>query len=57
VLIRPDDTAESLADRVNEKERLLQSVVLNDVVNGRIFLGDDEKTVFYPRHYPFTNKA
>jgi phosphoribosylglycinamide formyltransferase 1 len=57
VLIRPDDTAETLAARVNEKERLLQSVVLNDIVNGRIFLADDKKTVYYPAYYPFTNNV
>lgn len=51
VLIRPEDTAETLAKRVNEKERVLQSVVLNDVVNGRIRL--DGGKVHYPVDYPF----
>jgi len=34
VLIRPEDTAQTLAKRVNEKERALQSIVLNKVVHG-----------------------
>lgn len=38
VLIRMDDTAETLAKRVNEKERAWQSFVLNQVVQGNIFL-------------------
>lgn len=42
VLIRPDDTAESLVKRVNEVERAWQSVVLNWVVNEDIWL--DKKT-------------
>lgn len=33
VLIRPDDTAETLAARVNEKERVIQSMFLNLVVH------------------------
>lgn len=52
ILIRPDETAYTLAQRVNEKERLLQSVVLNDVVHGRIWLDDDNK-VHHPADYPF----
>ncbi len=39
VLIRQDDTAETLAKRVNEKERAWQSHILNLVVNGHIWLG------------------
>lgn len=45
VLIRPDDDAESLARRVNEKERAWQSYILNLVVHGYISLKDGE--VFY----------
>jgi phosphoribosylglycinamide formyltransferase-1 len=45
VLIRPDDDAESLAERVNEKERAWQSHVLNLVVHRQIHLEDGQ--VFY----------
>jgi phosphoribosylglycinamide formyltransferase-1 len=45
VLIRPDDDAESLAKRVNEKERAWQSHILNLVVHGHIYLKDGQ--VFY----------
>lgn len=38
VLIRPDDDAETLAKRVNEKERAWQSHILNLVVHGHISL-------------------
>ncbi len=38
VLIRPDDDAESLAKRVNEKERAWQSYILNLVVHQDIYL-------------------
>ena len=38
VLIRPEDDAESLAKRVNEKERAWQSHILSLVVHGHIFL-------------------
>ena len=38
VLIRPDDDAETLAKRLNEKERAWQSYILNLVVHGYIFL-------------------
>lgn len=48
VLIRPDDTAETLAARVNEKERAWQSKALNWVVNKNIFLYDGR--VFYHDH-------
>jgi phosphoribosylglycinamide formyltransferase-1 len=40
VLIRPDDDAESLAKRVNEKERAWQSHILNLVVHRHICLKD-----------------
>ena len=54
VLIRPDDDAETLARRVNEKERAWQSYILNLVVHGHIFLsrgqviykGDAPKRLF-----------
>jgi folate-dependent phosphoribosylglycinamide formyltransferase PurN len=42
VLIRPDDDAESLAKRVNEKERAWQSHILNLVVHGHIYLKDGQ---------------
>lgn len=38
VLIRPDDNAETLAKRVNEKERAWQSYILNQIIQGNIFL-------------------
>jgi phosphoribosylglycinamide formyltransferase-1 len=38
VLIRPDDDAETLAKRVNEKERAWQSHILNLVVHRYIYL-------------------
>jgi len=38
VLIRPDDDAETLAKRVNEKERAWQSHILNFVIHGLISL-------------------
>lgn len=38
VLIRPDDNAETLAKRVNEKERAWQSHILNLAVHGLIYL-------------------
>jgi folate-dependent phosphoribosylglycinamide formyltransferase PurN len=55
VLIRPDDDAEILAKRVNEKERAWQSHILNLVVhrhiyleNGKVFYkGDVPKRLFY----------
>jgi phosphoribosylglycinamide formyltransferase 1 len=40
ILIRPDDTPERLAQRVNEKERSWQSFILNLVVHGAISLQD-----------------
>jgi len=45
VLIRPDDDAETLAKRVNEKERAWQSHILNLVVHGYIYLSNGQ--VFY----------
>ena len=55
VLIRPDDDAETLAKRVNEKERAWQSHVLNLVVHRHIYLekgqvvygSDKPKRLFY----------
>lgn len=40
ILIRKDDTPETLAARVNEKERALQSVILNSVIHGFIYYHD-----------------
>lgn len=46
VLIRDDDTAETLAARVNEKERTWQSYILNLVVHGRIrYIRTEEKGI------------
>jgi phosphoribosylglycinamide formyltransferase-1 len=42
VLIRPGDDAESLAKRVNEKERAWQSHILNLVVHGHIYFKDGQ---------------
>jgi len=55
VLIRPEDDAESLAQRVNEKERAWQSHILNLVVHRHIYLkdgqviyeGDTPRRLFY----------
>ena len=55
VLIRPDDDAETLAKRVNEKERAWQSYILNLVVHRNIYLSngkviyksDTPKRLFY----------
>jgi phosphoribosylglycinamide formyltransferase 1 len=49
VLIRPDDTPDTLAKRVNEKERAWQSKVLSMVVNGHIFL--HEGRICYSDHF------
>ena len=45
VLIRPDDDPETLAKRVNEKERAWQSYVLNLVVHRQIYF-EDGKVVY-----------
>lgn len=50
VLIRSDDTPETLAARVNEKERVLQSIYLNKVVHGYIYY--HEGKVFSLDHEP-----
>ncbi|NWF93191.1 MAG: phosphoribosylglycinamide formyltransferase [Syntrophaceae bacterium] len=42
VLIRPDDDAETLAKRVNEKERAWQSYILNLVIHRHIYLEDGQ---------------
>ena len=42
VLIRPDDDAETLAKRVNEKERAWQSYILNLVIHRYIYLKDGQ---------------
>lgn len=48
VLIRPDDTPETLAKRVNEKERAWQSKALNLVVHRDIYFHDGR--VLYANH-------
>ena len=50
VLIRPDDDAETLAKRLNEKERAWQSYILNLVVHGYISLSHGQ--VFYKGEPP-----
>lgn len=50
VLIRPEDDAETLAKRVNEKERAWQSYMLNLVVHGYIYLSNGQ--VFYRSGVP-----
>ncbi len=50
VLIRPEDDAETLAKRVNEKERAWQSHILNLVVHRQIYL--DNGQVFYKSDAP-----
>jgi phosphoribosylglycinamide formyltransferase-1 len=49
VLIREDDTPETLAKRVNEVERTWQSIALNQVIQGHIFLHDGQ--VRYTDHF------
>jgi phosphoribosylglycinamide formyltransferase 1 len=51
VPINKDDTFETLNERVNQIGWLIQSVVLNAVVNGKIYLKDGK--VFYPEGFPF----
>lgn len=41
VIIRSDDTPDTLAKRVNEKERAWQSYILNLVIHGHIYLKDN----------------
>lgn len=50
VLIRSDDTPETLAARVNEKERAMQSIILNRVVHGYLYYHDGK--VFAKDHEP-----
>jgi phosphoribosylglycinamide formyltransferase-1 len=50
VLIRPDDDAETLSKRVNEKERAWQSYILNLVVHRHIYLSKGQ--VFYESEMP-----
>jgi folate-dependent phosphoribosylglycinamide formyltransferase PurN len=47
VFIRGDDTPESLATRVNEKERVLQSIYLNRVIHGGIYYRDGKVLFCY----------
>ncbi|MEK7097230.1 MAG: formyltransferase family protein [Patescibacteria group bacterium] len=42
VLIRPDDTSETLAKRVNEVERAWQSYMVSLVLRGDIYLANDK---------------
>lgn len=51
VIIREDDTPETLAKRVNEKERAWQSFILNLVVHREIRL--ENGRVIVPPWYPF----
>lgn len=51
VLIREDDTPETLAKRVNEKERVWQSFILNLVVHEEIVL--TKEGVKFPSWYKF----
>lgn len=46
ILLRPGETSETLARRVNEKERTLQSIILNLVVRGKIYLHKGQRVVF-----------
>lgn len=48
VKIREGETPETLASRVNEKERAWQAFILNDVVHGRIRYVDHETVAFVP---------
>jgi len=50
VLIRPDDTPETLAKRVNGKERAWQAYVLNHVVHGHIWLSRTDNGFFRVVH-------
>lgn len=58
VLIRPEDTSETLAARVLKVEHNYQSLVLNEIVNNRIFLSRG-KCVFLDnenfKRFAFTN--
>jgi phosphoribosylglycinamide formyltransferase-1 len=42
VIIRPEDDADTLAKRVNEKERAWQSYILNRVIHGDIYLKNNQ---------------
>jgi phosphoribosylglycinamide formyltransferase 1 len=42
VLIRPDDDARTLAERVNEKERAWQSHILDRVIHGHIYFSNGQ---------------
>lgn len=46
VIIRPDDDVESLAARVLKVEHNYQSLVLNEVIQGRIVLGRGNQILF-----------
>ncbi|MBI2448398.1 hypothetical protein HYV44_02455 [Candidatus Microgenomates bacterium] len=54
VLIREDDTAETLAARVNEKERAWQWYITKLVLTGEIsWDGQNPKSLLVPQGYPF----
>lgn len=43
ICLREEDTPETIAKRVNEVERVCQSRILNEVIRGDHYLGDDGK--------------
>jgi len=61
VLIRPDDNAESLAARVLKVEHNYQSLVLNEIIQGRIALINFDGDVYFENknlfRFAFQNKA
>ena len=52
ILIRKEDTAETLGDRVNKIEHGWQSYITNLILNGDIYLNDDG-TITVPKWYKF----
>lgn len=58
IWIRPDDTMESLATRVNKIEHAYQSWITNLVITGQItWNGVDHKSLKVPTWYPFLPKS
>jgi folate-dependent phosphoribosylglycinamide formyltransferase PurN len=55
ILIRPDDTSETLGVRVNKIEHGWQSYILNEVIHGRIYLLNG--AVYYTNAQPLISKA
>lgn len=43
VFIKPEDTVEDIAKRVNEVERVIQSYYLNLIIHGKIWLGQNRE--------------